>query len=190
MRSLSSASPNGVGVPDGDVGRDGRRALVDAREAALDADHAGFVERAGRDERPPSEREESEEGEERRSDRSAPAVEQQRPNGARHRPLSVAFGLGPVAPLVRSPRRGGASGRPRPAAAHRNDLIPGRGSAGMANDSASTDRGVGVAVLFALLGLAGALAMYVAPTQVVSGWAFAAAMVAGTVLVAAIHLAG
>jgi hypothetical protein len=60
----------------------------------------------------------------------------------------------------------------------------------MATDSASTDRGVGVAVLFALLGLAGALAMYVAPTQVVSGWAFAAAMVAGTVLVAAIHLAG
>ncbi|PSP86891.1 hypothetical protein BRC90_11755 [Halobacteriales archaeon QS_4_69_34] len=59
----------------------------------------------------------------------------------------------------------------------------------MTADSTSTDRGVGVAVLFALLGLAGALVMYVAPTQVVAGWAFAAAMVAGTVLVAAIHVA-
>lgn len=60
----------------------------------------------------------------------------------------------------------------------------------MATDTVSTDRTVGFGVLFGLLGVLAALVMLVAGlegSQVTAGWAFAAAMVAGGVLVTAIH---
>lgn len=59
--------------------------------------------------------------------------------------------------------------------------------------SVGTDRGVGVAVLFALLGLLGALITFggaLAHNQLIAAWGFAAAMVAGAILIAGIHLAG
>jgi hypothetical protein len=63
----------------------------------------------------------------------------------------------------------------------------------MATGTVSTDRGVGFAVLFTLLGLAGALVSLVsglAHNQVAAGWGFAAAIFAGSIVVVAIHLAG
>lgn len=62
----------------------------------------------------------------------------------------------------------------------------------MATETASTDRSVGFTVLFALIGLVGALVAFVgglAHHQVAAGWGFAVAMVAGAIAVAAIHLA-
>jgi hypothetical protein len=50
---------------------------------------------------------------------------------------------------------------------------------------------LGIGMLFGLLGLGGAFVMYVAATegdQVLSGWGFAAAMVAGAILISALHL--
>ena len=63
----------------------------------------------------------------------------------------------------------------------------------MATDTVGTDRGVGFAVLFGLLGLAGALVAFVAAlahSQIVAAWGFAAAVLAGAILVVGIHLAG
>ena len=63
----------------------------------------------------------------------------------------------------------------------------------MATGTVSTDRGVGFAVLFTLLGLVGALTAFVgalAYSQIVAAWGLAAAMFAGAIAVAAIHLAG
>ena len=59
--------------------------------------------------------------------------------------------------------------------------------------SVSTDRNVGFAVLFALLGLIGALVAFtgaLAHDQLVAAWGFAAAVFAGALLVAGIHLTG
>ncbi|HET7324751.1 MAG TPA: hypothetical protein VFJ06_10495 [Halococcus sp.] len=56
----------------------------------------------------------------------------------------------------------------------------------------STDRGVGFAVLFTLLGFAGALVAFAAGLvhyQLAAGWGFAAAMIASAIVIAAIHLA-
>jgi len=57
--------------------------------------------------------------------------------------------------------------------------------------STDTDKGTGLGVLFGLLGIGGALLMYLgasAHDQVLSGLAFAAAMAAGTLAVLAIHV--
>lgn len=54
-----------------------------------------------------------------------------------------------------------------------------------------TDKRVGLAALFGVLGLAGALVMFVAALgedQLLSGWGFAGAMLFATLLVAALHL--
>jgi hypothetical protein len=57
--------------------------------------------------------------------------------------------------------------------------------------TASTDKELGLGLLFGVVALVGALLMYVAAVghdQVLSGWGFAAAMVAGGLAVLAIHL--
>ncbi|WP_049996548.1 DUF7525 family protein [Halococcus sediminicola] len=59
--------------------------------------------------------------------------------------------------------------------------------------SVGTDRGVGFAVLFVMLALAGALVALVAgllETQLTAAWGFAAASLAGAIAIAAIHLSG
>lgn len=61
----------------------------------------------------------------------------------------------------------------------------------MVESAPATDMEMGLAMLFGLLGLGGAFVMYTAATggdQVLSGWGFAAAMLAGSVLIAALHL--
>lgn len=63
----------------------------------------------------------------------------------------------------------------------------------MATETASTDRGVGITVLFSLLALAGALVAFAggfAHLQIIAGWGFAAAMIAGGIAIGAIHLTG
>ncbi len=63
----------------------------------------------------------------------------------------------------------------------------------MATRNVSTDRGVGFAVLFTLLGLGGALVALVGGLthhQIAAAWGFAAAIFAGSIAVAAIHLIG
>lgn len=55
----------------------------------------------------------------------------------------------------------------------------------------ASDKGLGLGLVFGVVGLLAALVMYaagLAHAQLVSGWAFAAAMLAGSVLVAAVHL--
>ncbi|WP_255150323.1 DUF7525 family protein [Halorarius halobius] len=57
--------------------------------------------------------------------------------------------------------------------------------------SERSDKRVGLAALFAVLGLAGALVMLVSALnhqQLLSGWGFAGAMLFGALLVAALHL--
>jgi peptidoglycan/LPS O-acetylase OafA/YrhL len=57
--------------------------------------------------------------------------------------------------------------------------------------ASATDRRVGLAALFGVLGLAGAFVMFVAALgdqQLLSGWGFAGAMLGATLLVAALHL--
>jgi hypothetical protein len=56
-----------------------------------------------------------------------------------------------------------------------------------------SDRGIGFAVVFTVLGLAGALAMYVGAVggnQGVAALGFGGAMLAASILVAAIHVYG
>lgn len=63
----------------------------------------------------------------------------------------------------------------------------------MATETVGTDRSVGFAVLFGLLGLAGALVAFAAAlahSQIIAAWGFAAAVLAGAVLVVGIHLTG
>ncbi|MFD1512062.1 DUF7525 family protein [Halomarina rubra] len=58
--------------------------------------------------------------------------------------------------------------------------------------STGSDMGLGLGLLFGALGFGGALVMLVAAfdeMKVLSGWGFAAAMVAGAILIAALHLA-
>lgn len=56
--------------------------------------------------------------------------------------------------------------------------------------SAQTDKGVGLAVLFALLAVGGALTMLAGPGQLVKAWGFAAAMAAALLSVLAVHAYG
>lgn len=61
----------------------------------------------------------------------------------------------------------------------------------MAPETVSTDRGVGFAVLFMLLGLVGALVAFInglAGSQIAAAWGFAMAMLAGAIVVSTIHL--
>ena len=61
----------------------------------------------------------------------------------------------------------------------------------MAETVASSDMGFGLAMFFGLLAVVAAGGMYVAADeQVVAGASFAAAMIAGTLAVVAVHLYG
>lgn len=63
----------------------------------------------------------------------------------------------------------------------------------MAGVTTGSDKSVGFAALFGVLGLVGALAMYVGAvvgSQDTAAWGFAGAMLAASVLVAAIHVYG
>lgn len=62
----------------------------------------------------------------------------------------------------------------------------------MATETVTTDRSVGLTVLFAVLCLAGGVVAFVAgltDDQVIAGWGFAAAILAGALAVGALHLA-
>ncbi|WP_435195549.1 DUF7525 family protein [Natronomonas sp. EA1] len=55
----------------------------------------------------------------------------------------------------------------------------------------ASDKRIGFSVLFGILGLLGAVVMYVAAMggdQLASGWGFALAMAAGALAIAALHL--
>lgn len=61
----------------------------------------------------------------------------------------------------------------------------------MTESASGSDMELGLAMVFGALGVVGALVMYVAATggdQVLSGWGFAGAMLAGGILIAALHL--
>jgi len=59
----------------------------------------------------------------------------------------------------------------------------------MAETATESDKAIGLGLLFGLLGVAGAVVMYVAAAdQVTAGFGFALAMLAGSLAVAAIHL--
>jgi Na+/phosphate symporter len=71
--------------------------------------------------------------------------------------------------------------------------IPGGSIGGMAGASTTSDKSVGFAVLFGVLGLAGALAMYLGATvgtQLTAALGFGGAMLAASILIAAIHVYG
>ena len=62
----------------------------------------------------------------------------------------------------------------------------------MATETVATDRGVGLTVLFGILCLAGAVVAFVAgltADQIIAGWGFAAAILAGALAVGTLHLA-
>lgn len=58
----------------------------------------------------------------------------------------------------------------------------------MSTETAADDKGVGLTVLLTLLAAAGALGMFLGAPDPVAGWAFAAAMLLGTLAVVAVHL--
>ena len=61
----------------------------------------------------------------------------------------------------------------------------------MATESVTTDRSVGLSVLFGVLCLAGGIVAFVAgltDDQILAGWGFAAAILAGALAVGALHL--
>ena len=59
----------------------------------------------------------------------------------------------------------------------------------MADTATWTDKSLGLGLLFGLLGVAGAVVMYVAAAdQLTAGWGFALAMLFGGLSVAAIHV--
>lgn len=57
----------------------------------------------------------------------------------------------------------------------------------MESGTVQSDKGVGLGVLFAVLTLVGALVMLAAPGQLATAWGFAAAMVAASLAVVAVH---
>ena len=50
-----------------------------------------------------------------------------------------------------------------------------------------SDKGIGLGLLFFLLAVGGTLAMLAVPGGLVGAWGFAAAMVAGMILIVAVH---
>jgi hypothetical protein len=63
----------------------------------------------------------------------------------------------------------------------------------MATESAGTDKSVGFAALFAVLGVLGAVGMYFFSVQgslAASGWSFALALAGAAALIAAVHIYG
>ena len=60
----------------------------------------------------------------------------------------------------------------------------------MVTQSVETDKGIGLAVAFAVVAGLGAVAMVAAPGQVAKAWGFAAAMVAAVLAVVALHIYG
>lgn len=52
----------------------------------------------------------------------------------------------------------------------------------------TSDKGLGLGMLFGLLAAGGALGMVAVPGGLVSAWGFAAAVLAGVVLVVAVHI--
>lgn len=55
-------------------------------------------------------------------------------------------------------------------------------------ETSTSDMSIGLATLFVLLAAAGALLTYLSPGVPLAGWGFAAAMTAGALAIAAIHL--
>lgn len=55
-------------------------------------------------------------------------------------------------------------------------------------ETPASDMAVGLAALFVLVAAAGALVTYLSPGGPLAGWGFAAAMTAGALAVAAIHV--
>lgn len=55
-------------------------------------------------------------------------------------------------------------------------------------ETPASDMSVGLATLFVLIAAAGALLTFLSPAVPLAGWGFAAAMTAGALAVAAVHL--
>ena len=58
----------------------------------------------------------------------------------------------------------------------------------MATESTGSEKRIGTTVLFSLIAVGGALLMYLGAGEVLSGWGFAVAMLAGAIAVAAVQL--
>jgi hypothetical protein len=58
----------------------------------------------------------------------------------------------------------------------------------MATQTASSDKGLGVAVVFSILAVLGALAMVAGPDQMTKAWGFAVAALAAGVAVVAVQV--
>jgi len=57
----------------------------------------------------------------------------------------------------------------------------------MATGTVESDKGIGLGILFSLLAGAGAVGMYLGAPESLAAWAFAAAMILGSLSVVAIH---
>lgn len=58
----------------------------------------------------------------------------------------------------------------------------------MARTALASDKGIGIGLLFGLLAVGGALVMLVVPAGLAGAWGFAAATVAATLAVVAVHV--
>lgn len=56
------------------------------------------------------------------------------------------------------------------------------------HETVTSDKGIGLATLFTLLAAGATVAMFVLPGTEIAAWGFAAAMTAGVLAVAAVHL--
>jgi hypothetical protein len=117
------------------------------------------------------------------ADRTVPTA----PTGQSGRPDRTVSTTGPRGD------RSNRLGRPAADAAFHTTYTRGGRRRGMAEISTGSDKEVGFAVLFGLLGLVGALAMYVGAvsgSQLTAALGFAGAMLAASILVVAIHVYG
>jgi hypothetical protein len=58
----------------------------------------------------------------------------------------------------------------------------------MATESVQSDKGLGIAVVFSILAVLGALVMLAGPDQMSKAWGFAAACLAGAIAVVAVQI--